>query len=111
MRKCQRHSTALAFALGVLLSGAPLAFAEETVCTGTLGPVTLDNVIVPERRSCTLNGTRLNGTLKVSTGATVSVSGVRINGNIQAEGARGLRESRLDRGRQHSNQAGGQRPA
>jgi hypothetical protein len=72
------------------LLAAPVALAEETVCTGTLGPVRLDNVLVPDGSSCTLNGTRLKGTLKVSTGATVSASAVRIIGNIQAEGAKAV---------------------
>jgi hypothetical protein len=76
-----------ALALASLLGNTPAAFAEERVCRGTIGAVTLDNVLVPDGRSCALNGTRLKGTLKVSTGATLSASGVRVNGNIQAKGA------------------------
>jgi hypothetical protein len=79
-----------AIALASLLGNTPVAFAEERVCTGTIGAVTLDNVLVPDRRSCTLNGTRLKGTLTVSTGATLSASGVRVNGNIQAEGVKAV---------------------
>ena len=82
--------TIASLTVGCLLGGAPVAFAEERVCRSTIGAVSLDNVLVPEGRSCTLNGTRLKGTLKVSTGATLSASGVRVNGNIQAEGARAV---------------------
>lgn len=90
MRQSQILSTAIALALGSLLSGVPAALAEETVCIGTIGPVTLDNVLVPDGRSCTLNGTRVQGTVLVLTDATLSASGVRVNGNIQADGARAV---------------------
>jgi len=90
MRKFRTVSTVAGLALTSVLGAAPVTFAEERVCTGTIGAVTLDNVLVPDGRSCTLNGTRLKGTLKVSTGATLSASGVRVNGNIQAEGARAV---------------------
>jgi hypothetical protein len=90
MRKSQIIPVVAGLALTSVLGGALTAFAEERVCTGTIGAVTLDNVLVPNGSSCTLNGTRLKGTLKVSTGATLSASGVRVNGNIQAEGARAV---------------------
>jgi hypothetical protein len=71
--------------------GAPtVALADDFVCTRTVGAVTLDNVVVPDGRSCTLNGTRVEGNIKVLTGATLSASGVRVDGNIQAEGARAV---------------------
>lgn len=63
------------------------AYAEEIQCNGVIGAVTLDNVIVPDGASCTLRGTRLKGTLKVGTNATLVAQGVRVNGNIQAEGS------------------------
>lgn len=90
MQKQYVVSVLTGLALTSLLGGASVAFAEERVCTGTIGAVSLDNVLVPDGRSCTLNGTRLKGTLKVGTGATLSASGVRINGNIQAEGAKAV---------------------
>lgn len=69
-------------------SGA--AYAEETLCTTTVGPIALDNVFVPDGKSCTLNGTRLNGNIVVGTGATLSANGVRVNGNIQSSGSRAV---------------------
>lgn len=63
------------------------AHAEERRCTGSIGAVTLDNIVVPDGRSCILNGTRAKGTLKVGRGASLAAHGVQINGNIQGEGA------------------------
>ena len=76
--------------VGLLLGGVTPSFAETTTCTGTIGAVQLDNVVVPDGRSCTLNRTRLKGNIVVGTGATLTATGVRVNGNIQAEGARAV---------------------
>ena len=64
------------------------AVAEERVCRGTIGAKTLDNVLVPQSASCTLNGTYVKGTVKVERGATLSAGDVRVIGNVQGEGAR-----------------------
>jgi len=87
MRAVRRAALALAFAGTLAITTANLAHAEEIQCRGTIGAVTLDNVFVPDGVSCTLNGTRLIGTLKVGTGATLVANSVRVNGNIQAEGS------------------------
>lgn len=76
------------FGLAAIFGGAAPALAEERRCVGTIGAVRLDNIFVPDNQTCTLNGTSAIGTLKVGTGATLYANGVRINGNIQAEGAR-----------------------
>ncbi|ADB33460.1 hypothetical protein Kfla_4429 [Kribbella flavida DSM 17836] len=75
---------ALALAGSVL--AAPVAHAEERVCRGTLGAVTVDNVRVPVGASCTLNRTTVKGTVKVESNARLSTSSARVNGNVQAEG-------------------------
>jgi hypothetical protein len=80
-------TTCSLFALAALSSFSMTAFAEETVCRGTIGARSLDNVIVPENASCTLQGTKLKGTLKVSNGASLQANAANINGNVQAEGA------------------------
>jgi ABC-type molybdate transport system substrate-binding protein len=79
----KRHLLAAA----MLLVCAGAAQAEETVCIGSIGPESLDNIVVPDGATCSLEGTRANGTLKVSTGASLSAFNVWINGNVQAEGA------------------------
>lgn len=70
-----------------VLAGATAAMAEERVCNGRIGAVSLDNIAVPDGATCYLTGTRANGTLKVGTHANLVASGISINGNIQAEGA------------------------
>jgi DUF4097 and DUF4098 domain-containing protein YvlB len=74
----------LALAAGVFT--APVAHAEERVCRGTLGAVTIDNVRVPAGASCVLNRTTVKGTVKVERTARLSTVAARVNGNVQAEG-------------------------
>jgi hypothetical protein len=76
----------------VLLALVPsqVAHAEETVCTGFLGAETHDNVKVPQGATCTMEGTFVEGTIKVETNATLRASDVHVIGNVQAEGARSV---------------------
>lgn len=76
-------------ALFTLVAAAP-TFAETTRCTRTFRMVTLDNVVVPDGRTCVLKGTRVEGNIVVGTGATLKASAVRVKGNVQAEGARAV---------------------
>jgi len=73
-----------------LLLWAPVALADDTVCQGILGEVTVVNLIVPDGSTCTLNGTRVEGNIHVGTGATLGANGVDVDGNIQAEGAQSV---------------------
>jgi len=72
-------------ALGVL---ALPAAAEERSCRSALGAVTVDNLLVPQGATCTLNGTYVKGTIKVARDATLRANAVRVIGNIQAENHR-----------------------
>lgn len=81
---------ALALALTGLLMAATAAQAEERVCRGTIGPTTVDNLRVPQGASCTLNGTRVKGTIKVENRARLVANKVRVNGNIQSEGYKSI---------------------
>ncbi|MGL6290351.1 MAG: hypothetical protein ACRC2H_06665 [Silanimonas sp.] len=74
-------------ALSIATLASTAAFAEETVCRGTLGPRAFDNIFVPDNASCTLNRSRANGNIVVGRGASLQANGVRINGSVQAEGA------------------------
>jgi hypothetical protein len=69
---------------------APVALAEEQVCRGTIGARTVDNLRVPQGASCTLNGTMVQGTIKVENGATLVANGVRVIGNVHSEGYRSI---------------------
>ena len=63
------------------------ALAEERVCRGTIGALTLDNVRVPQNATCTLNKTRVRGTVKVERNATLNAVDVLVIGNVQGENA------------------------
>jgi hypothetical protein len=78
--------TALVSLVATALTAAP-AFAEERTCRGTIGATTVDNLRVPQGATCTLNGTRVKGTVKVERGATLNASRISVIGNVQAEGA------------------------
>jgi hypothetical protein len=60
---------------------------EDFVCTDVVGAITVDNLVVPDGQTCTLNGTRVQGNVFVLTDATLNAGGVDVEGNIQAEGA------------------------
>ncbi len=75
-----------AAAILAALSSAP-AMAEEFTCTGAIGPVSLDNIFVPDGATCILDRTRAKGSVVIGTGATLMATSVSINGNVQAEGA------------------------
>ena len=79
-------TTAACLALGLSLAAMPAA-AEERVCRGTIGPATVDNLLVPQNARCTLNGTRVQGTIKVSRAARLVANDVLVIGNVQGEGA------------------------
>src|SRR3712207_1444223 len=79
----------LAMALASILAltmVAPAALAEERVCRGTIGATTVDNVRVPSGATCTLNGTKVEGTVKVESGARLYAERIRVIGNVQSEG-------------------------
>jgi hypothetical protein len=78
-------TVALASVLAVTVA-APAAVAEERVCHGTIGATTVDNLRVPQGATCTLNGTKVEGTLKVESGARLYAEGIRVIGNVQSEG-------------------------
>ena len=89
MNKVWRMVMMVVAMFGLLAAvGVPAARADEIRCVGTLGAVTVDNVLVPEGKTCTLNKTRVQGTVKVSGNATLYAKTARINGNIQAENAK-----------------------
>ena len=72
----------------LMLSAGQVAYAEERRCAGSIGSFTVDNLRVPPGKTCTLNGTRVKGTIKVESNATLYAKGVRVVGNVQAENAK-----------------------
>ena len=68
--------------------GAAPAGAEERTCRGTLGAITVDNLSVPQGATCVLQGTRVQGTIKVERNATLRAANIKVIGNIQGENHR-----------------------
>jgi hypothetical protein len=89
--RCNGITTARLAVICAAASAAVLvpatAQAEETTCQGTIGDQTVDNVRVPDGETCTLEGTRVKGTVKVETDATLRAKDVRVIGNVQGENA------------------------
>jgi hypothetical protein len=86
-----RRVLAVAFASVLALTvAAPVALAEERVCRGTIGATTVDNLLVPQSAVCTLNGTKVQGTIKVENNAKLVANGVRVIGNVQSEGFKSI---------------------
>jgi hypothetical protein len=81
---------ALMVGLAALLMAASVAQAEERVCRGTIGGATVDNLRVPQGATCTLNGTRVEGTVKVERAATLTANNIRVKGNVQSGGFRNV---------------------
>jgi hypothetical protein len=77
----------LALVFGALAALAPPAAADEQQCRGQLGAVTVDNLQVPAGAACMLDGTQIQGSLKVETGAALDAKAIRVIGNVQAENA------------------------
>ncbi|PSB04486.1 hypothetical protein [Merismopedia glauca] len=61
--------------------------AEERICRGSIGSITVDNLKVPDGASCTLSGTRVQGSIVVGSNASLAGTNIRVIGNIQAENA------------------------
>jgi hypothetical protein len=53
-----------------LVPGGP-AWAEDRVCRGTIGDVTVDDLRVPDDETCILNGRSVGGTVKVESDAVL----------------------------------------
>lgn len=69
------------------LLGAGSASADNEFCSGTLGDIQVDNLVVPEGASCTLSNTIVSGNISVREDGALHAHNVQVDGNIQANGA------------------------
>lgn len=76
---------ALALAASTLAVAAP-AHADERTCRGSIGATSVDDLRVPRGATCTLTGTQVGGNVTVANGATLVARRVDVEGNVQAEG-------------------------
>ena len=89
MKGTRAHLAASFVIVASLMALAPsVTLAEERTCRGTIGPSTLDDVRVPDGATCRLNGTRVEGTVQVETGAILKAYDVRVIGNVVGEDSR-----------------------
>jgi hypothetical protein len=84
MRTMLKLSVAGAIAAAGLAMSVSPAAAQDLTCTGTVGAVTVDNVIVPPFATCTLDGTRVTGSVEVEAGGTLRATRAVVAGNVQA---------------------------
>lgn len=83
----RRAILTIAAAAALLLTAAPPASAGETRCVGTLGPGTVDNLLVPSGGTCRLFGTQVRGNVRVEADARFDASSADIAGNVDCERA------------------------
>lgn len=77
---------ALALAGAGLLACQPAARPEA--CNGAIGAVTVEDVKVPSGATCTLNGTRLQGNVTIDRNGTLRATRISVGGNVQSQGHR-----------------------
>jgi hypothetical protein len=70
-------------ALTGVFVGAPAAHADDFQCVGVVGPITVDNVVVPSGTECLLSGTQVLGNVKTEPGADLTMGGANVHGNVQ----------------------------
>ena len=71
----------------VTLASRATVRAADTLCTGSLGAITVENLIVPDNASCTLNGTIVIGNLTVKHNATLLAYAAQVGNDAKADGA------------------------
>src|SRR5580693_4385000 len=82
-----RFAIAALAMFGIVLAVGPGARAQNTSCSTTMtSGVVHGNLVVPTGATCTLNGVTVEGNVSVGASATLNVTtGSKIGGNIQAE--------------------------
>ena len=74
-------------AIALACLGVSTAALADRKCSGTIGPVTIDDSVVVQNARCTLNGTIVKGNVLVYSGGRLTTLGAQIDGNIQAKDA------------------------
>jgi hypothetical protein len=77
--------------IGAIIALAGVGFSSashaDRNCSGTIGPVTIDDNVVVQNARCTLNGTIVKGNVLVYSGGRLRTLGAQIEGSIQAKDA------------------------
>lgn len=88
-RACRGPILAAATLAALAILSGP-AVADERSCRGDLGAAVVDNLRVPDGASCVLEGTRIQGSIKVGSRALLRARQIDVVGNIQAENHAGV---------------------
>jgi hypothetical protein len=88
MRKRPLATLAMVMTLSTIPLGIPRALAGESVCVGTLPSGTYDQVLVPPGATCTLSGSTVRGNVKALDHSFLSASNNHILGNVDGEHTR-----------------------
>lgn len=76
--------------LVVVSTEASNAALNGDECTGLVGAVTVEKIIVPDGASCRLEGTRVQSDVEVKPGASLIARRAIVGGNVQASNARSV---------------------
>jgi subtilisin family serine protease len=70
------------------MAALALSSIGEFKCMGSsVGAITVDNLTVIQGHTCILNGTQVQGNVKVEASATLNADFITVDGNVQADGA------------------------
>jgi hypothetical protein len=65
--------------------GAPAAHADDFKCVGVIGPIIVDNVVVPRGAECILDGTQVLGNAKAKPDGDLILARADVRGNVQVK--------------------------
>lgn len=85
--KTQFVSRSIGGAVTLACLGFSTAALADRNCSGTIGPISIDDNVVVQNALCTLSGTIVKGNVLVYSGGILRTLGAQINGNIQAKDA------------------------
>ncbi len=66
----------------------PAQAAPATQCTGTITGGMTGSLVVPSGATCTLDGVTVNGNIRIMSGGALITDDSTINGNVRGDGAR-----------------------
>ena len=85
--KTQFVSRSIGGAVALACLGFSTAALADRNCSGTIGPITIEDNVVVQNARCTLSGTIVKGNVLVYSGGRLTLLGAQIEGNIQAKDA------------------------
>src|SRR4051794_22687357 len=94
LRRFRFIGLATVLATGIALSAVVPTAAQaqadlaDTQCVGMIGPVTVDNIVVPGGATCVLSNTKVKGNVLVKEDGRLQANGAIVDGNVRANKAK-----------------------